>query len=228
MRKIIIPLMKISLIFIFSIQQSYGGGILIGRTRVIYNAEKKEASLPLSNNSDNKPFLIQSWIENSDGKTRAPFALTPPLFRLNEHEENNLRISYTGTELPQDRESVFYINIRAIPSTPKNDTSELILVVKTRIKLFYRPEKIEGRASDAYKTLIFSRTQGQLHIRNPSSYYVVLSYLTLGNSLLKDTDMIPPDSEITVKLPDNNTGNTVEWRAINDYGGDTPPIKHAL
>lgn len=228
MRNIIRFIIKFSLTFIFTIQLCYGGGILVGRTRVIYNADKKEASLPLSNNSSTNPYLIQSWIENLDGKTRAPFVVTPPLFRLNAKEENNLRITYTGKELSQDKESVFYINVRAIPSTPKNDVNELKLVVKTRIKLFYRPEKIAGNASDARKSLKFSRENGQLHITNPSSYYVVLSYLMVGNSLLKDIDMIAPGSQFTVKLPDNNSGNTIEWRAINDYGGDTALIKKTL
>lgn len=228
MRNIISLLVKISLIFIFSIQLSYGGGILVGRTRLIYNAEKREVALPLSNLSDSKPFLIQSWVEGSDGKTRGPFVVTPPLFRLNAQEENSLRITYTGGELPTNKESIFYINVRAIPSTPKNDINELKLVVKTRIKLFYRPEGIEGRASDAYKTLTFSRKDGQLYIANPSSYYVVFSYLMLGNTLLKDADMIAPGDQITVTLPANNTANSIEWRAINDYGGDSAPIKRTL
>lgn len=184
--------------------------------------------MPLSNKSENKPFLIQSWIDNGDGKTRGPFVVTPPLFRLNANDENNLRISYTGGELPQDKESIFYINVRAIPSTPKNDINELRLVIKTRIKLFYRPEKLQGKPYDAYKLLTFARSGGQLLITNPSPYYVVFSYLTVGNTVLKDTDMIAPGGQLNVTLPANNTGNTVEWSAINDYGGDTTPEKRTL
>lgn len=228
MRNIIRFLITFSLFFIFTIQLCYGGGLLIGRTRIIYDAEKKEVSLPLSNMSNDNPYLIQSWIDNSDGKTRGPFVVTPPLFRLNAQEENNLRISYTGGKLPQDKESVFYINVRAIPSTPKNDANELKVVVKSRIKLFYRPKNLAGTAFDARKSLTFSRMNGELHITNPSSYYVVFSYLTVGNSILKDIDMIAPGSQLTVKLPENNSGNTLEWRTINDYGGDSAPIKKTL
>jgi fimbrial chaperone protein len=228
MRNAIKRLIQLTLLFFLSIQLSYGGGILVGRTRVIYDANKKEASLPLSNKSENKPFLIQSWIDNGDGKTRGPFVVTPPLFRLNANDENNLRISYTGGELPQDKESIFYINVRAIPSTPKNDINELRLVIKTRIKLFYRPEKLQGKPYGAYKLLTFARSGGQLLITNPSPYYVVFSYLTVGNTVLKDTDMIAPGGQLNVTLPANNTGNTVEWSAINDYGGDTTPEKRTL
>jgi len=228
MRGIISYLFKGLLVFIFAIQFSYAGGILVGRTRVIYHADKKEASLPLSNKSEVNPYLIQSWIDSSDGKTRGPFVVTPPLFRLNAQEDNSLRISYTAGNLPKDRESVFYINIRAIPSTPKNDKNELTLVVKTRIKLFYRPEGMQGNASDAYKLLTFSRSNGQLRISNPSPYHVVFSFLTVGNSALKNVEMVAPKSQLIVELPKDNIGNSVEWSAINDYGGDTASMKQVL
>jgi P pilus assembly chaperone PapD len=228
MREPIRFIIKISLIFFTFIQLSYGGGILVGQTRVIYDADKKEASLPLSNKSDRNPFLIQSWIESGDTKTRGPFITTPPLFRLNANEDSSLRISYTGSELPKNKESVFYINVRAIPSTPKNSLNELRLIINTRIKLFYRPPGLEGKPYDAYKLLQFSRTSGELRIKNPTPFYVVFSYLMVGNTLFKDVEMVAPGGELTVKLPESNHSNTIEWSAINDYGGDSRPEKRAL
>lgn len=119
MRGIISYLFKGLLVFIFAIQFSYAGGILVGRTRVIYHADKKEASLPLSNKSEVNPYLIQSWIDSSDGKTRGPFVVTPPLFRLNAQEDNSLRISYTAGNLPKDRESVFILISELFPQRLK-------------------------------------------------------------------------------------------------------------
>lgn len=214
-------LMKVSLLLILSLQLSYAGGIVVGRTRVIYEDDKREAALPLTNNAESKPFLIQSWVDTGDGKTRGPFVITPPLFRLNASQESSLRITYTGDELPTNKESIFYINIRAIPSAPPNNKNELKLVIKSRIKLFYRPTQLPGRAADAYKSLIFSRAGNTLHITNPSPYYVVFSSLRVGNSSLKDTDMIAPESQMTVELPSTTTGNLLRWGAINDYGGNS-------
>ena len=221
-------LIKLAIVFLLSIQSSYAGGIVIERTRVIYDADKKEAALPLTNNSDSKPFLIQSWIDTGDSKSRGPFVVTPPLFRLNAKQENTLRISYTGGELPKDKESVFYINIRAIPSAPKNNKSELTLVIKSRIKLFYRPEGLTGRVGEAYKSLVFSRVQNELKITNPSAYYVVFSSLSIGGISLKDTDMIAPGGQLTVKLPENVKGNVIRWGAINDYGGSSAIAERTL
>lgn len=209
-------------------QITYAGGIIVGRTRVIYDADKREATLSVKNNADNNPFLIQSWVDAGGEKTRGPFIITPPLFRLNAQQESNLRISYNGSVLPTDRESVFYINVKAIPSTPKNTKNELKLVVNTRIKLFYRPTKLPGKSFEAPKTLTFSRNNGHLVIKNQSPYHVVFSSLSIGSTFLKEVAMIAPLSELDVILPAKISGNSVKWEAINDYGGTTERYEQPL
>lgn len=48
---------------IMSIGLSFAqAGVVIGGTRVIFDGNKKEASISI-NNPDNTPYLIQSWIE---------------------------------------------------------------------------------------------------------------------------------------------------------------------
>ncbi|MBF7957215.1 molecular chaperone [Rahnella victoriana] len=219
------------ILIIFSLltsQLSYAGGIVVGRTRVIYDENKREATLSVKNNSESNPFLIQSWVDAGAEKTRGPFIITPPLFRLNAQKESNLRISYNGKSLPADRESVFYINVKAIPSTPKNTKNELKLVVNTRIKLFYRPTSLSGKAFEAPKSLTFTRNNGHLIIKNPSPYHVVFSSLSIGPTFLKEVAMIAPLSELDVVLPANTSGSSVKWDAINDYGGTTEPYEQPL
>lgn len=48
------------------INQAYAA-VSLGATRVIYFAGEKQVKLPVINN-DEKRYLIQSWIENSEGK----------------------------------------------------------------------------------------------------------------------------------------------------------------
>lgn len=55
-------------------------GVALGATRVIYPADQKQTALGLSNNNDKDTYLIQSWVENSDGKKDGRFVITPPLF----------------------------------------------------------------------------------------------------------------------------------------------------
>lgn len=125
----------------------HAAGVQIGRTRIIYDAAKKEVSLPLQNNEKELPWLIQSWTDTGDGKTRGPFIVTPPLFRLDAQKEQSLRITWNGTPLPTDKETLFYLNVRTVPATSADDEDKnvLRLIYKTRLKLFWRPTGLVAR-----------------------------------------------------------------------------------
>ncbi|MBC8953470.1 molecular chaperone [Xenorhabdus sp. PB62.4] len=208
-------------------------GISLSSTRVIYEASQREVAISVINDSKENVYLIQSWvdiftptIESSGQKT--PFLVTPPLFRLDGEQENRLRIILMNGALPQDRESVFWLNVKAIPALNKNDTSRLLISLKNRIKLFYRPAGLtEQRAAKAYQQLIFSRQAGQLMVQNPTPFYVSFYEITLGKSAIPETGMIAPFSRRQWPLP-IDSGNTVTWRAINDYGGITDPQYQTL
>ncbi|HGB6406542.1 TPA: molecular chaperone, partial [Salmonella enterica subsp. enterica serovar Oranienburg] len=91
-------------------------------------------------------YLIQSWVDGGQKSDRSPFIVTPPLFRINPGEENILRIVRTGGFLPENRESVFWLNVKSIPAMDSRapDENRLQLVVKSRLKLFYRPSGLKG------------------------------------------------------------------------------------
>lgn len=93
-------------------------GVVVGGTRVVYDAGKKEASLSVNNTEKSLPYLIQSWLENAreDDTTTVPLIITPPLFRLDAEQENILHIVRAGGNLPNDRESLFWLNVKSIPS----------------------------------------------------------------------------------------------------------------
>lgn len=64
--------------------------------------------------------------------------MTPPLFVSEAKSENTLRIIYAGAPLPKDRESLFWMNVKAIPSVNKNSLegkNVLQLAILSRIKL---------------------------------------------------------------------------------------------
>ncbi len=144
MRKFILRV-NLFIFLLFMVNNVTAGGIVVGGTRIIYEGNKKEAALGVKNNSTESPFLLQSWVDNGDGKTRGPFMVTPPLFRIEPLEDHELRIAKTGS-LPEDRESLFYLNIRAIPPSSPDAVNTLKLVVKTRLKLFYRPQALVADA----------------------------------------------------------------------------------
>lgn len=211
------------LVTLLIISQSSLAGVIVGGTRVIYDGSKREASLSVKNPEKTAPYLIQSWIEKEpqQGAGKAPFVITPPLFRLDAGQENLLRIIRKSDNLPEDRESVFWLNIKSIPSSEKSDKNQLQITVRTRIKLFYRPASLKDKkAEEAYKALVLNRTNNTLQIKNPTPFYVSFYSLKINGKEIEEAPMIAPGA--TQHFQITGPGN-VTWQAINDFGGITPP-----
>jgi len=146
---------------------SVNAGVNIGGTRVIYDGGKKEAALSVSN-PDNVPYLIQSWLDNPDKSAgKVPFIITPPLYRLDRGQENVMRIVRAGN-LPDNKESMYWLNIKAIPAAEKKANS-LQIAIKTRIKLIYRPVGLRDKGAENFANdLVWRIADGQILVSNPS------------------------------------------------------------
>jgi fimbrial chaperone protein len=192
-------------------------GVIVGGTRVIYDGAKKEMSLSVEN-PDKIEYLIQSWVENIEGNnSKAPFVITPPLFRLDSGQKNILRIVGTGN-LPADHESLFWLNIKSIPSVEKRDNT-LQLAIKTRIKLIYRPEALKGVSPEEVTDKLVWKKQGnKLLVNNPTAYYMNFSTVTINGTAVKDALWVAPRSDATFSLPAGSSSNEVHWKLISDYG----------
>nr|WP_318382407.1 molecular chaperone [uncultured Enterobacter sp.] len=196
-------------------------GIEIGGTRLIYDGASSQAAISVSN-PDNKPFLIQSWVSSSDigDDNDTAFIATPPLFRLNAGAKNAVRVMLTRNTLPSDRESIYWLNIKAIPSSSPDAKNELLIAVKSKMKLIYRPPGLKGDPLLAYQKLQFTRKGGVLIVHNPTPFSVSLYDVKInGKPLAKSPTALPFQS---VSLPVAvNAGGEISWRAINDFGGVT-------
>ena len=201
-------------------------GIQLGSMRVVYpEANKNGTKFSLMNTSKNT-FLMQSWIRMLDGEDKAPFIVLPPLKRVDPQERLNLRILRTGGNLPEDRESVFYLTMRAVPtiSAKQEGTGVVTLVLQNSIKLFYRPQGLpkDGINAVAHK-LQFTRNGNQLTAINPSPFYLTLSHLAVGPYLL-DKDklqlMVPPKGQQSWQIPSSARGE-VRWKLIDEMGEST-------
>ncbi|MDD9665719.1 fimbria/pilus periplasmic chaperone [Klebsiella pasteurii] len=221
MRKTLVGILAISTIcFIKQVE----AGIALGATRVIYPAEQKQVQLPVTN-SDDSTYLIQSWIENSDGIKDTSFIMTPPLFAMQGKKENILRIINTKNDnLPRDRETLFWVNVKAIPSMEKSKQTEntLQLAIISRIKLYYRPIGLSIPPDQAASHLRFRRSKNLLTLINPTPYYITVTELSMGPRIL-DNVLVPPMGENSVKIPVNTEGE-ISFRTINDYGSLSPKL----
>lgn len=214
---------------LFSTMPLSWAGVVVGGTRVIYDSAKKEATIGVLNPEKTTPYLIQSWVENASptDTSKTPFIITPPLFRLDAGQENTLRIVRTGGQLPEDRESLFWLNIKSIPASSRENTNQLQISVKTRIKLIYRPMALASQASDAYKALTFTRKGNQLQVTNPTAYSIAFYRVSVAGQEIKDAGTVAPFSNLSWPLPAGASG-TVSWQIINDFGGISPAESKAL
>lgn len=207
---------------------SWAGGIALGATRVIYPADVKQTSLAVNNSDKQARFLIQTWVENEAGNKTDDFIVTPPLFVSKPVSENTLRIIYSGGKLPDDRETLYWINNKAIPSVNRDDIkgkNVLQIAVLARIKMFVRPAGLAEKSADAPGMLTFSRNSNNLTITNPSPFYVTLVNMTMGGKNVNVANkMVAPKSSAQLPLF-NGASGVFTYQTINDYGATTPVTK---
>ncbi|EMH4163336.1 fimbria/pilus periplasmic chaperone [Pluralibacter gergoviae] len=225
-RKLLAGLLMLATCF----YSSWGyAGVALGATRVIYPAGQKQVQLGVTSNDEKSTYLIQTWVENLDGNKDGRFVVTPPLFAMQGKRENTLRIiDATNKQLPQDRESLFWINVKAIPSMDKSKLSDntLQLAIISRIKLYYRPAKLVLAPEQAAEKLTFSRNGSLLTLTNPTPYYLTVTELNAGTRILENA-LVPPMGKTSVKFP-QDAGSEITYRTINDYGALTQKMKGIL
>lgn len=199
------------------------GGIALGATRVIYPQGSNQISLPVNNTDRASVFLIQSWVENAAGQKSNDFVVTPPLFVIKPEKENTLRIIYAGDNtLPKGRESLYWMNVKAIPAANKDiqNKNTLQIAVLNRIKLFVRPKNLSMQSVDAPAQLRFHQNGNTLIVKNPTPYFITLVKLHEGSTDLPAV-MVPPMDQAHVALPKGAQGK-IMFQTVSDYGADTP------
>lgn len=217
------------ILMMVSLSVEASGGIALGATRVIYPADARQTSLAITNSNKQERYLINAWIENDRGQKEKTFAVTPPLFVSEPDSENTLRIIYAGPPLATDRESLFFMNVKAIPSVNKANLegkNVLQLAILSRIKLFVRPNNLAMQPEEALSQLKFERAGNHLKVSNASPYYITLVNLQLGGQKLENL-MIAPKNSAQQVLPAGVSG-TLSWQSVNDYGAITPARRVAL
>ncbi|MDF3081004.1 fimbrial biogenesis chaperone [Burkholderia sola] len=199
--------------------------IVPDRTRVIFNEGEQAAIVTITNKSATYPYLVQSWLEDAKGnKTTSPLMVVPPLQRIEANERNVLRIAkLPGTELPADRETVFYLNIREVP--PKTDTpNTLQIALHTQMKLFYRPKAVQPARDEDWTLPMTLRVDAAAHklvFDNPTPYHVTVVDVSAGAQKTPvpiDPVMVSPMSTADVPFK-AATPATLFVTHIDDYGG---------
>lgn len=212
--------------------------VTIGGTRVVYPLEQREVTVKLDNDSRG-PSLVQVWMDDGNpdakpGDIKVPFVITPPIFRMDPKKAQTLRVMYSGEAVPQDRESVYWLNVLDIPPKADSapDVNSLQMAYRTRIKVFVRPARLPGNPEDApaqltWKIATSPDGKGQaVSVTNPTPYYVSFSEVDVESNghVFKNEQggMVAPHASVILPIAKMNAvgaGAKVHYTAINDYGG---------
>ncbi len=198
--------------------------VTLDRTRIIFDGSQQSINITIRNDNPELPYLAQSWLEDDAEKKleAGPVIATPPIQRMEPKSSSLVRLSTAPdiAKLPQDRETLFYYNLREIP--PKStEAGVLQIALQSRVKLFYRPESIVAESKKEWtRQLTLTPTASGYQLNNLTPFY--LTVIGLGNSQKQaeqsdfEAVMIPPKSTHSFK---SAKFSTPYLTYINDYGG---------
>lgn len=225
--------------------------IQVAGTRVVFEGGQKEQTVRMTNTGE-RPVLTQIWLDASedegDGAVQAgaqttPFIVNPPVARINSNKAQVIRIFKTAdaAALPQDRESVFWLNILEVPARtaardgeddPQAETNRLNIALRTRLKLFYRPAGLKGdtvTAGEAMKWRV--RKDGADYVvtcSNGSPLHVSFARLVLRQGEKRSEvpgGLAKPRSDEAFRFVGAATGNgplTLDLEYITELGAFVP------
>ncbi|WP_242365572.1 fimbrial chaperone [Yersinia enterocolitica] len=198
---------------------------VLNGTRFIYEEGKKNTSFEVTNQAE-QTFGGQVWIDNTnEGNGTVYMIPAPPFFKVAPKEKQIIRIMKTESQLPTDRESLFWLNVQEIPPKPKEtDGNVLAVAVNTRVKLIYRPKSLVDGRKGAEKGIKVVNKGGETYLSNPTPYYFAVTGLKVNGQAVKLSDevmnkiaQLRPKSEVS--LGKQSLNGTVTGEAINDWGG---------
>jgi chaperone protein EcpD len=216
-------------------------GIVIGATRIVFPGEGRDVAVRVENKGQ-EPALVQAWIDDGDDRStpenaHAPFAITPPVFRIDAGRGHALRIVHVGDRPPEGREALYWLNVLEIPPSPDpgKAANTLQFAFRHRLKLLHRPSGLTVEPSAAPSLLVWSIESGggppRLHASNPSPYVLSFNEVAIMGGGSSDKafplggGMVVAGGEATWTLPkgvSSPAGAAVKFATINDYGAVVP------
>ncbi|WP_338726328.1 molecular chaperone [Shewanella baltica] len=230
-------LLRVSLFIVIFFQVYFvNASVVMTNTRVIYPSDAKERTVQLTNN-DAFPNVVQVWTdthspESTPDNADGPFVVLPAIFRIEPKRGQLIRLIYSGDELPKDRESIFYLNFLQIPPLAKANAgdNQMLVMLKNRVKIFYRPIELKLNPDDMYKDIKFNIKYANngvaVEVDNGSAFFasfVDMKITSEKQELVIPVNMVEPKSIFTFEVKNQQFvltyPMTVEFTLVNDFGG---------
>lgn len=228
-------------IFCFLFSTTTFAGFATSTSRIIYMQNDNAQSVTLANINE-YPIITQTWIDDGLGnplQAKAPFVVLPAVFKMNPQGIQALRIVHNGDAMPQDRESVYWLNLYEIPGKPKElsgpvteNKARLDLAMNTQLKIFYRPKTLKKMDSTQIAQQLqfyLQQQQGQtiLICHNPTPYHISFTGLSIFQAgkeiqIQQEMDMMTPPLSKRIYHLQNSSQLTdfekINFSFVNDQG----------
>lgn len=209
---------------IFSSITSSFAGFGLETTRVVYSETSKNEGFVAFNSDKNTNYLLQSWVEDLNGKLTQDFVITPPLIKLMAQQKNTLQVT-KNTTLPNDIESMYWINVKFVAPSNENLENVLRYSMTNRIKLIYRPQSLKNdNIEKEIKELKWSSKNNNLVVSNNSPYFINISKLFIdGKEIEQLPGFLSPKSETIISVNKALSGKEkIKLFYIDDFGKNLP------
>lgn len=202
------------------LSQAANASLSTDQTRYIFPGDRESLTITVKNNDKERTFGGQAWVDNIVEKdTRPTFVVTPSFFKVKANGQQTLRVIMASDHLPQDKESVYWLNLQDIPPALKG--SGLAIALRTKLKLFYRPAAlVAGRKGAEEGISLQTRPDGKTLLVNTTPYIYAIGGLldakdkavSVDNDTAQKLLMFMPGDEVVVK------GAVAKVSSLNDYG----------
>lgn len=219
---------KLLMALCFALGSVYAhANIILNGTRIIYHESKGFVSVQLTSTGPDAS-LVQAWIDDGDINStpetaQVPFLLSPPIVKVLGQGGQQLRIEKTNAPLPGDRESIFYLNVLEIPAFPEHlkGQNTLQLALRTRIKLFYRPDTLKSNPDFSSRNIRAMVHGMSVSISNDSAYYLTIVRIRAKDSGVEiaGASMVAPYASLNI--PGKHTlesGTQYIFTYVDDLG----------
>jgi len=216
----------LALLLLAGVNSAPFAAVNVDRTRLVFAANDIAQSLTLANDSVT-PMLLQVWTDagetaSSPDSSRTPLVVLPPVFKMQPDELRTLRVMLSSRRsLPEDRESLFWLNIYQIPpelSATKSATRKLVLPLRLRLKVFIRPTGLKAPTANDEQKLRFSIASQGITITNPTPWYMSLTVTATKGIRIGYIMLAPYERRDVVLSQAPAVGTTVNYAVINDSG----------
>ncbi|CCG85771.1 fimbrial biogenesis chaperone [Erwinia piriflorinigrans] len=210
-----VTFLKLFSVYFFLISGVTHAAVVMNASRIVME-DTTEKTIIFDNTSEN-PFIVQV---EADNKEKPDFIALPPVFKIKEKGGQTVKVKLLSSQLPLDKESLFYLNFTQIPGVRKDENGDdrLNIIIRSRLKIIYRPASVNAFSAKDENKISYRLQSGALVISNKSPNILSIRDISNGKRVLAEKVTLLPGENYSTVLKDNHLSGPLNAVIINDYG----------